>query len=48
MSRIALPSQNGRRGIAAFAVVVVLALISISIVGMIMGNARDFDVTVTR
>lgn len=41
-------SPRQRRGIAAMALVMVLAMISLAILGMVLGGARDQDLTVSR
>ena len=41
-------TQPRRRGVAALAIVVLMALLALAIVGMVMGGARDMDLTVSR
>lgn len=41
-------SSNNRRGTAAVSMIIVLMLVDLIIVGMVIGGARDHDLTVRR
>lgn len=48
LTREVASSRNARRGIAALALVIILAILSLTVVGMVLGGARDQDLTVSR
>ena len=43
-----LRSSNNRRGTAAVSMIIVLMLVDLIIVGMVIGGARDHDLTIRR